>query len=347
MLYLGFTSLAMYQAAEAAGRQHGSQVAAIAQAAHDVLLEYFPASETALADALVTSLADVPDGVAKQRGVDAGARVAHKLIVSRAHDGRNDTSIIYQREQEPGVWQPAPGGTMLGAWIGFVRPLVLNKPIRADGVTGPDPLTSAEYATQYDEVRRAGSATATAAERTPGQTDTARFFNSNSAIMVSEALLRHLDTQPMSLTDTARLFAVIHTAMSDALITCWRLKYDVGFWRPFQAIHGAGTDGNPATMPDPGWAPLLSNPSYSDYVSGHGCLTSPAVQTIRRTLGENTSLTLHSYTTLADRTYANLSDIEHDAFHARIWGGLHFRTAMDDAYAIGHEAANQVLRKLR
>ena len=135
--------------------------------------------------------------------------------------------------------------------------------------------------------------------------------------------------------------------MSDALITCWRLKYDVGFWRPFQAIHGADTDGNPATTPDPGWAPLIANPPYSDYVSGHGCLTSPAVQTIRRLLGENTTLTLHSYNTKADRTYPTLGAIEHDAFHARIWGGLHFRTAMEDAYAIGHEAADEILGKLR
>lgn len=146
---------------------------------------------------------------------------------------------------------------------------------------------------------------------------------------------------------TPRLFAVMHTAMSDAIILCWRLKYDVGFWRPFQAIQAAETDGNPATTADPTWTPLIPNPPYSDYVSGHGCLTAPAVQAIRRTLGERTPLTLHSYVTNTERTFANLRDLEHDAFYARIWGGLHFRTAMDDAYAIGHAAADQVLRRLR
>ena len=74
---------------------------------------------------------------------------------------------------------------------------------------------------------------------------------------------------------TPRLFAVMHTAMSDAIILCWRLKYDVGFWRPFQAIQAAETDGNPATTADPTWTPLIPNPPYSDYVSGHGCLTAP------------------------------------------------------------------------
>jgi hypothetical protein len=134
--------------------------------------------------------------------------------------------------------------------------------------------------------------------------------------------------------------------MTDSVITCWRLKYDVGFWRPFQAIHGAGADRNPATVPDTTWAPLVANPPYSDYVSGHACLTSPAVETIRRMLGEETELTLHSYNTNADRTYPTLSEIEFDAFHARIWGGLHFRDAMEDGYYIGHTAARRVLTRL-
>jgi len=236
---------------------------------------------------------------------------------------------------------------MLVPWLGFVRPLLLDQPIRPRGVTGPDPLTGADYAADYDEVKRLGSLELSA--RTTRQTDTALFFNSNSAIMITEGVLRYLDAHPLPLTDTAQLFAAMHTAESDAIITCWRLKYEVGFWRPFQAIHAADTDGNPATTPDPSWTPLIANPPYSDYVSGHGCLTSPTVQIIRRTLGENTPLRLHSYSTLiqrTDRDYRTLGAIEHDAFHARIWGGLHFRTAMEDAYAIGHTAADQVLHRL-
>lgn len=342
VLYLGFTSLAMYHAVRAAGWQKGSPEAAAAVAAHDVLAEYFPNSATTLAGNLTDSLKEIPDGPAKQKGIAAGAKVATGLIESRADDGRNDASIVYQKDPKPGIWQPAPGTAMLAPWIGFVDPLVLKRQIR---VNGPDPITSAEYAFDFQEVRLTGAATG--ADRTEHQTDTALFFNSNSAIMVSEGLLRHLDTTSMSVKDTARLFAVMHTAMSDALITCWRLKYDVGFWRPFQAIQGAGADGNSATIADPNWQPLIPNPPYSDYVSGHGCLTAPAVEAIRQTLGEDTPLTLHSYITGADRDYQNLTLIEYDAFHARIWGGLHFRDAMEDAYFIGHQAADQVLRKLR
>ena len=342
VLYLGLTSLAMYNAAKLADRWHGSSVAAAAVAAHDVLAEYFPTSAAALQADLTASLGAIPDGSAKQAGMRTGDGVATRLIKSRKNDGRNDPSIVYTKPAAPGVWQPAPGGTMVAPWIGFVDPLVLRRPLRANG---PDPISSFDYAMDYQEVKTVGALAG--ADRTDHQTDTALFFTSNSAIMVGEALLRHLDDHPLSLAETARLFAVMHTAMTDAVISCWRLKYDVGFWRPFQAIHGADTDGNPATIADPNWAPLVPNPSYSDYVSGHGCLTAPATETIRRTLGEETSLSLHSYTTNADRVYPNLTTIEFDAFHARIWGGLHFRDAMEDAYAIGHQAADLVLGKLR
>ena len=152
-------------------------------------------------------------------------------------------------------------------------------------VAGPYALTSSAYAV----IRRGAPAGfGVLRERTPDQTATAHFFNSNSATMVGDALIRHLESDPMDLLATARLFAMIHGAMTDSAIRVWGLKRDVGFWRPRQAVAGADTDGNYATASEAGWAPLVPNPNYSDYVSGHACLTGPAVEVIRRTLGEDT-----------------------------------------------------------
>ena len=131
--------------------------------------------------------------------------------------------------------------------------------------------------------------------------------------------------------------------MTDSAIRVWGLKRDVGFWRPSQAIAGADTDGNPATAPETGWTPLVPNPNYSDYVSGHAGLTGPACEIIRRTLGEATPLELRSVNSPTPRTYGHLSEIEHDAFNARIWSGLHFRRAMVDGYAIAHRTAERVM----
>jgi hypothetical protein len=340
--YLGFTSLAIVDAvARACERADSSPVAAVAVAGHDVLVEYFPASRDRLDDDLAASLEDVPDGPAKNRGIEDGARAAARMIASREGDGRDDSSIVYDKEPAPGVWQPEEGASMLAPWLGFVDPLVLRHRIRSNG---PDELTSGAYARDHHEVRTVGAATG--ADRTDHQTETARFFTPNNAVMFGDALLRRLDADPLNLPQTARLFAEIHAAMTDAAITCWRLKYDVGFWRPYQAIRAADTDGNPATIVDPTWTPLITNPAYPDYVSGHGCLTAPAIEVIRRTLGEETSLELHSSATGTVRVYPNLTTIEYDTFHARIWSGLHFRDAMTDAYRIGHRAARRVIRTL-
>ena len=135
--------------------------------------------------------------------------------------------------------------------------------------------------------------------------------------------------------------------MTDTIIQCWWHKFRVGFWRPFQAIQGADDDHNPATVADPTWAPLIPNPPYPDYTSGHACVTSSAMEVIRRTLGETTELTLDSANSTTDRTYTTISELEFDAFHARIWGGLHFRDAMEDGYYLGHQTARRVMHELR
>ena len=184
-------------------------------------------------------------------------------------------------------------------------------------------------------------------------TDTALFFNTNAATMVSDALVRHLETHPFSLRRTALLFAQMHGAMTDSVIAAWWLKREVGFWRPYEAIAGhpvAGhfDDGNADTAPEPGWTSLVANPNYSDYISGHASVTSPAAEVIRRTLGEGHAAGLRSQFSVAPlppRTYDHLYEIEHDAFNARIWSGLHYRRAMVDGDEIGI-AAERVMAVL-
>jgi hypothetical protein len=170
----------------------------------------------------------------------------------------------------------------------------------------------------------------------------------NQVPVYRDALCRVLESDPLGVYRTTQLFARIDASVVNAFIQTWRLKLDVGFWRPFQAIAGAGSDRNDATTPEPGWTPLIPNPSYSDYTSGHAAATSPMAEVVRRTLGNRTPMTLRltTATGTVERHYRTLSALEFDAFHARIWGGLHFRKAMEDGYYIGHETAHRVMRVL-
>ncbi len=237
-VYLSFTSLAVYDAAREA--QHGggtpAAAAAVAQAAHDVLWEYFPASRANLDADLADSLALIKDGSKEDRGVAIGAAAADRMIASRVGDGRGNASIVYSKAGGPGVWQPPATGMAL-AWLAFLKPVVDVPIVQLDG---PDPLGSAAYAVDYNEVKRVGSTTSeTTGDRTAAQTETSRFINGNITAIYRDALIRYLRGEPMGLIPTTRLFARIDAAQVDSFIQTWRLKYDVGFWRPFQAIAGA------------------------------------------------------------------------------------------------------------
>jgi hypothetical protein len=340
-LYLAFTSLAVHGAARAAHGNVNRSRAAVATAAHDVLEEYFAATSAANLDAdLAASLDAIPNGPAEARGIRIGARAAAAMIASRVDDGRGDTSIVYDKDPAPGIWQPPPTG-MAAAWLGFVDPVVHIEKVR---LNGPDPLRSDAYTKDYNEVRDLGSATDS--DRTQAQTDVAMFFSANPIAMYRTALCDLLAVDPMGLRRTTRLFADIDAAVATTLIRTWRLKFDVGFWRPFEAVAGADDDRNPDTTPETGWTSLVPVPAYSDYTSGHAAATSPFAAVLRATFGNNVSLHLVNSTLGMERHYTSLTTLEHDAFHARIWGGLHFRDAMDDGYTLGHKTAHRVMRAL-
>jgi hypothetical protein len=341
-LYLAFASMAVDDAAaDALRRSRASARAAVATAAHDVLVEYFPASAANLAADLSTTLAAVPDGPPEAKGIRIGRRAAARLVASREDDGRDDPDVVYSRDPAIGVWQPPAGGGMATAWLGHVTPLVDIAPVPTDG---PDDVGTPAYAADYDEVKSLGAVDSAA--RTTAQTDTARFFAFNPPVMYRLALCRLLESEPLGLRDTTRLFATVDAAVANAMIETFRLKLELGYWRPFQAIPAAGDDGNPATDPQEVWVPLVPNPAYPEYTSGHAAATAPFAEVLRRTFGDDVTLRLANPVLGVEREYSDLTSLEHDALDSRVWGGLHFRDAMDDGYRLGHKTAGRVIAAL-
>lgn len=107
-LYLGFVSAAVYDAVTGAPPGRASVSAAAGTAAHDVLVEYFPASTAHLDADLAALLAAVRDGNRQDRGIAVGAAAADRLIASRVGDGRDDATITLDVTPAPGVWRPTP-----------------------------------------------------------------------------------------------------------------------------------------------------------------------------------------------------------------------------------------------
>jgi hypothetical protein len=352
-LFLGYTALAVYDAVEQADRRgDASGSAAIATAAHDVLANYLPNTQAKLDDALLATLAGIPDSPAERRGVRIGHRAAADLIASRVDDGFGDPQYVYALDAtQPGISKPVtapPAGGMLAPWLGHVDPLVLPQPVHVDG---PPSLTSDEWARDFNEVKTVGSLTATDPD-TELHRAVADFFYANSVVAMERSLVAYLRVHPMPVERTARMFAVMNAGMADAIRNVWRLKLEVGFWRPAEAIVRADEDGLDETVADATWKPYRATPPYSEYASGHAAITGTFAETTRMYLGDHVPLRLVSVpvappgVTPPDRDYSTLSALEHDAFMARIWAGIHFRDAMDDGYLIAHRTVHRVQRIL-
>ncbi|MEV4174803.1 hypothetical protein [Nonomuraea sp. NPDC049709] len=71
-------------------------------------------------------------------------------------------------------------------------------------------------------------------------------------------------------------YHVVHQE-ADGAIACHSDTYRVNRRRPITAIREAGTDGNPATVPDPAWKPLIETPPTPEHPSGHTCVSGAAV----------------------------------------------------------------------
>jgi hypothetical protein len=352
-LFLGYTALAVNDAVQRTDRRgHASSSAAIATSAHDVLANYLPNTQTKLDDALRATLDDIPDSPAERRGVRIGHRAAAKLIASRVGDGFGDPRYVYALDAtQPGISKPVtapPAGGMLAPWLGHVAPLVLPHRVLVDG---PPALTSDEWAKDFNEVKSVGSLTATGPLAAQHRA-VADFFYANSVVAMERALVAHLRDHPMTVGRTARMFAVMNAGMADAIRNVWRLKLEVGFWRPAEAIVRAGEDGRDDTVADATWTPYRATPPYSEYASGHAAVTGTFAETARLYLGDDVPLHLVSVdvappgVTPPDRDYATLSALERDAFMARIWAGIHFRDAMDDGYSLAHRTVHRVQRIL-
>jgi PAP2 superfamily len=354
-LYLGFVSAAVYNAvvtidgrftpytSQPRPHGHASPEAAAATAAYRVLSVYFPASAEQLTVDYQASLAQIPDGVAKTRGIRVGEDAARTIVRLREGDGR-DAAITLDLAPAPGTWRPTPPAfaPMLAPWLGFVRPLLLGSPTQLP-LAGPDPLTSIAYTRDFNEVKAMGAAAS--ATRTPAQTETARFWNDSAPVQFQAGFRDLAIRHRLDIDHSARLFAILNMTTADAAIACWRAKYDFPFWRPSTAIQLADTDGNPATTADPTWTPLVINPPYPDYPSGHACLTGATAQGLAHLFGpQKIDLVVSSAVTGTTRHYRTARTLDRDTMNARVWLGIHFRKAMVDGNRLGHRVSRWALR---
>jgi hypothetical protein len=327
-----------------------SQDAAAVAAAYRVLttsepplvpVAQLPAAVTKLRPLYDAALAAIPDGPAKDGGVATGIRAADAMIENRLDDGRF-TGYRFPVGTGPGEWRPTSGNNDPFAWLKDVRPFLVRSSTQFSG-RGPNALNSSKYATELAEVRALGSVNSLA--RTPDQTAAARYWGQANAPGTWSAILRSLAAgDGRSVSDHARMLAMVYTTAADALITVWVDKAKWLFWRPITAIQ------NDATDPDPSWGSLVPAPPYPDHPSGLSALGAAAAASLAAFYGTDDVAFAVPNTppppaTSITRSYTSFSQAADEIVDARVWGGIHFRTADVVGAKIGQQVSRWSLRR--
>jgi hypothetical protein len=209
---------------------------------------------------------------------------------------------------------------------------------------GPPALDSKRWAEDYNEVKEIGSFASTT--RTAEQTEAARFWAQLPVQQARGSFRKFVLDRELDVADAARFMAMMSVTYADGLIACFDAKYLYALWRPITAVRAGDTDGNDATVGEPTWTPLLPvTPNHPEYPSAHSCITPAAGLVIARFLQtQNIDFTIPSLVGgIGDRHFSTPSELEYDVANARIWGGIHFRSAVEDGTQIAKRTANYVL----
>lgn len=316
------------------------QQAALATAVHDVLVDQIPARAADLDAALTATLARVPAGRAKERGIAGGRAEASALLAARTGDGLDPASVNAPFTPDApavGRWQPTPPafGPATGAGTRYATPFLLGAADRYRPEPPPAP-GSWRYAADLAEVRAYGSAVSTV--RSQAQTDTAQFWYGSSQVLYNPVLRAALAQSRRSPAWRAGLVALFHVALVDAQIATSDVKFHYRSWRPVTALRWDT---------DPQWTPLHVTPSHPDYVSGHGIYAGTAEGVLTELAGPRARepFTIGSPTAPgATRTYTDWATPSRENIDARVWSGIHTRSADEAGVALGKRVARHTLR---
>ena len=309
-----------------------SRKAAASAAAHEALVNLFPASASSFDALHAAILAGIPNGPQKTAGITWGEFVANQILAARANDG-HDAIVPPPGGSGPGVWVPTPPAFLpylLPQW-GFVVPFAMRNSSQFRP-PGPPALDSQRYAADYEEVKELGALVGST--RTEDQTEIALFWADGAG---TETPPGHWNSiaqiigaaQGNTLEENARLFALLNIAMADAAICSWDAKYTFHFWRPVTAIAFA--------EPELNWMSFIVTPPFPDYTSGHSTFSAAAATVLPLFYGtEDLPFTVGSdFLPDVYRSFPTCFDAAEEAAVSRIYGGIHFRSASEDGLQAG------------
>jgi len=279
------------------------------------------------------------------RGIAWGQSVADAIWAWRSTDGFAPPPPPFVGFMVDGKWRPTLPAFASGAGpqFAYMTPWVIPTP-SSFRPAGPPALGSLQYLADLNETKTVGQLVS--ASRTDDQRNSAWFWASaTSSYFWNGAAVRVAAERHTTLSENARLLALLNVAVADAAIACWESKYHEVFWRPITAIG----------VSDPSWRPLLPTPAHPEYPSGHSTASGAAVTVLAAFFGDEASFFVDSDGANQSaagpgappqagvrRAFTSFTEALEDVKNSRIFGGIHFRTACNDGHATGKAVAEYV-----
>jgi hypothetical protein len=336
--------------------EEADPIAAVAQAAHDLVAHEYPEATGELDAELATWLDAIPAGQRKSAGQAVGAAAAAELLRLRQDDGWNAEGEYRLQPPAPGVYATfpehsgTPPGFVFGSGWGRARPFLLQ---RADQFRPPPPppIDSPAYAAAFDEVKQLGRSDS--AVRTPEQTHAALWWKDFVEKSMNRLAAELVRQKEVDLWRAARLFALMNASIFDGYVSSFEGKFAYDQWRPYTAIRAAADDGNPSTTADPAWDNTHHHTyPFPSYPSAHATVCAAALRHFADAFGDAqpfdmTTPEVHEAGPLspvramepATRTFAAFSAAANECAASRVYLGIHFRYDSDAGTQLGTDIA--------
>jgi hypothetical protein len=319
-----------------------SAEAAAAGAAHAVLAALFPDHAESWDRLLATSLARVPAGEERDRGVALGERAAAAILALRADDGSKAVNT-YRPVTAPGRYVPTALPVSTG-W-GGVKPWAME---RCDQFhpAPPPAIGSPTWLRDYQEILAVGGRSS--ASRSASQTEAARFWVMAGPQALWPVIRSLLAAPGRSLIEDAHLLATAAIAIADAHVAVFEAKYAYLFWRPITSVRNGGGLHQP-TAEEAAWEPLLETPLHPEYPCAH-CITSAALVAVLEAefgTGPVPAITMTSSSAPGvTHRWTTIREYQDEVSSARVWGGIHYRNSTEVGVSMGRQVAALALARL-
>jgi hypothetical protein len=179
---------------------------------------------------------------------------------------------------------------------------------------------------------------------TPAQTTIAKYWSDDPGVPgTPPGHLLSVTTQVLvkenwNLAKSAEVYAKECIALSDGFVSCWRCKYQHNYLRPVTYIR---------SKIDADWASILETPPFPEFTSGHSVASGATARVLSDLFGYKYSFTDKTHEQRTDingapRSFASFNDMAAEAAISRLYGGIHYREAIEKGVSQGTQVGEEV-----